>query len=187
MTEISEQIEETTNERIGFGRRLGAYMLDALVVTVVGVILGLLVGEQLAPILFGEQLAQFEELYSHIGSKFVDILYTTMEIASGTSIVGLSLIVMEGAFGQSYGKMILKIKNTNVDGSPASAQKLWIRALLKYGASLISLIAGIASLTFLGWIANLWGIVIFIGFFMVFADNKQTIHDMIAKTVVSRK
>jgi uncharacterized RDD family membrane protein YckC len=180
------QQEESMNERIGFWTRLGAYCIDIVVIMVTGIILGIFVGDHLAPILFGEQMAQFDSLYGNLGTKFADILTRTMEITSGISITGLSLFILEGALGQSYGKMILKIKNTNVDGSPASAQTLWLRSFLKYAASIVSLIASVLGLLFLTTIASLWSFVIFVGFFLVFMDNRQTIHDMIAKTVVSK-
>lgn len=175
------------DDRVGFGRRFGAYMLDFLFILILGSILGLLFGDQIAPILFGKQMAEMDQAMSQLGGTFTVFFEKMMEIASGTSLTGLILIVLEGSIGQSIGKLILKIKNTNVDGSPASPSKLWLRALLKYGASILSLIGGFTGLFFIGTIGSLWSFVIFIGFFFVFMDNKQTIHDMIAKTVVSRK
>ncbi len=159
------------NERIGFGRRLGAYMLDVLIVMIFGTIVGLIIGDQLYPLFFGKQMLQFNQLSDQLGGKFTVFFQKMMEITSGISVTGLILFILEGAFGQSFGKWVLKIINTNVDGNPASPGQLWLRSFLKYGAS----------------IGSLWSFVIFIGFFLVFTDNKQTIHDMLAKTVVSRK
>jgi len=51
----------------------------------------------------------------------------------------------------------------------------------------LSLIGGLIGLSFIGSIGSLWGFVIFVGFFFAFGDKKQTIHDMIAKTVVTYK
>jgi len=186
MSEVNNLSIEDANERVGFWTRLGAYCIDIVIVMVTGVLLGVFVGDHLAPILFGEQMAQFDVLYSQLGSQFSDIMIRTFEIISGTSITGLTLFILEGAMGQSYGKLMLKIKNTNVDGSPASAQTLWLRSFLKYGASLVSLIGSVLGLIFITTLASLWSLVIFVGFFLVFMDNRQTIHDMIAKTVVSR-
>jgi uncharacterized RDD family membrane protein YckC len=180
-------LEENENERIGFGLRFGAYMLDFLFILIFGSIIGFLFGDKLAPILFGEQMSEMDQFSSLMGGKFTDIIGKTMEIASGTSLIGLVLIILEGSIGQSVGKLLLKIKNTNVDGTPADPVKLWLRALLKYGASILSLIGGFTGLIFIGSIGSLWSFVIFIGFFFVFGDNKQTIHDMLAKTIVSRK
>ena len=184
---MKENSPHSKNERIGFGRRLGAYMLDVLIVMVCGTIVGLIIGDQLYPLFFGKQMGQFNQLSDQLGGKFTVFFQKMMEITSGISVTGLILFILEGAFGQSFGKWILKIINTNVDGSPASPSQLWLRSFLKYGASILSLIGGYTGIIYIGWIGSLWSFVIFIGFFLVFTDNKQTIHDMLAKTVVSRK
>lgn len=178
--------EETNSGRVGFGRRLGAYLLDMLVIMILGSFVGMLIGEELTTIFFSDQVvenhaAQFESL--GLGN-FIDGL---LNIISGISITGLILVVMEGVLGQSIGKMLLKIVNTNVDGTKASRTKLWLRSLLKYGASIFSLVGGLVGITFLGSIGSLWSLVIFVGFFFALGDKKQTIHDMISKTVVSYK
>ncbi len=181
---------ENLEARVGFGRRLGAYLLDGLTVLVVGSIIGILIGDQLAPLIFGQQLEEFNVLSDQFGDLDFDIIGIMMKVfgvMAGMPIVTIIIFILEGALGQSPGKMMLSIVNTNVDGSKSDPGKLWLRSFLKYGASIVSLIGSALSLLVLGWIANLWGIVIFIGFFLAFMDNKQTIHDMIAKTVVSRK
>jgi uncharacterized RDD family membrane protein YckC len=184
----NEQFEVNLNERVGFGTRLGAYLIDTLIVLVVGSIIGLLIGDHLVPIVFGEQLEEFnsmEEQFSEFNFDFMGLLMKFFAVMAGIPIVTIILFILEGSLGQSIGKMMLRIVNTNVDGSRANAGKLWLRSFLKYGSSLLSIVGSVLGLTLFGWIANLWGIVIFVGFFLVFLDNKQTIHDMIAKTVVS--
>jgi uncharacterized RDD family membrane protein YckC len=196
MSEKGEQQDEillegdqtnNSNERIGFGTRFGAYMIDFLFVLIFGSIVGFLFGDQLAPLIFGKQMAEMDQFSGLMDGKLTIFFEKTMEIASGTSLIGMVLIILEGSIGQSIGKLLLKIINTNVDGTPASPTKLWTRALLKYGASILSLIGGFTGLYFIGTIGSLWSLVIFVGFFLVFLENKQTIHDMLAKTVVSRK
>ncbi len=191
--ETAEQlITQPINERVGFWTRLGAYLIDFLFVMVFGVAVGVVIGADLAPVFFGDQIDKLA-VFNSYGADFDKILpnfygwmVKIMEIAAGTTLVGFILIILEGSTGQSIGKMALKIKNTNVDGTPASAQKLWIRALLKYGASILSLLGSMSGLFVISTLGSIWSLVIFIGFFLVFMDNRQTIHDMIAKTVVSR-
>ncbi len=196
MSNKEEQLDEmliqqhnsiSKSERMGFGIRFGAYMLDFLFIMLVGVSIGLIIGDELAPFIFGNQMDQFNESANLLGPQFSTIMSKTVQISAGTSITVLILFILEGALGQSVGKMLLKIKNTNVDGTPASPNKLWLRSTLKYGSSLLSLLGGISGLIFIGTIGSLWGLVIFVGFFFAFGDNKQTIHDMIAKTVVMKK
>jgi len=193
--ETTEQLNDAQpiNERIGFATRLWAYLIDFLFVIVFGVTVGIVIGADLAPVFFGDQISQFEQMnglspeIDKIFPNFYSIMVKMMEIAAGTTLVGFILILLEGSIGQSIGKLILKIKITNVDGTAASAQKLWIRALLKYGASILSLLGSMSGLFVISTLGSIWSLVIFVGFFLVFMDNKQTIHDMIAKTVVSKK
>ena len=190
MNEIDEEIVESTNERIGFGTRLGAYLLDLLVILIFGWLLGSIVGVELAQLFFGEQIEQFNEMSDQFDSlefDFAGVINKALMISAGTSLITVVLFILEGAFGQSVGKMLLKIVNTNVDGTKADAGKLWLRSFLKYASTLLSLIAGIIGVSILGTIASIWWLVIFVGFFIALGDNKQTIHDMIAKTVVSRR
>jgi uncharacterized RDD family membrane protein YckC len=187
---LEEDNPKMNNTRVGFGRRLGAYLLDILIVMVVGSFVGAFVGNELTQIFFQDQMEQYDLMagqFDNLGFDFIGFMTKFLEIMAGVSITGLSLFIVEGAFGQSFGKMILKIVNTNVDGTKADASKLWLRSFLKYASSLVSLIGSVLGLAFISGIASLWGFVIFIGFFLVFMENKQTIHDMIAKTVVSRK
>lgn len=191
--ETTEQlIGQPINERVGFLPRFWAYLIDFLFVIVFGVAVGIVIGADLAPVFFGDQIQQFEVFnsmpsdFDNIFPNFYELMVKMMEIAAGTTLVGFILIILEGSTGQSIGKMALKIKNTNVDGSPASPQTLWIRALLKYGASILSLLGSMSGLFLISTLGSIWSLVIFIGFFLVFMDNRQTIHDMIAKTVVSR-
>jgi uncharacterized RDD family membrane protein YckC len=191
--ETTEQLNiQPINERVGFLPRFWAHLIDFLFVIVFGVAVGIVIGADLAPVFFGDQIKQFEVFnsmpsdFDRIFPNFYDLMVKMLEIAAGTTLVGFILIILEGSTGQSIGKMALKIKNTNVDGTPASAQKLWIRALLKYGASLLSLLGSMSGLFLISILSSIWSLIIFIGFFLVFMDNRQTIHDMIAKTVVSR-
>jgi uncharacterized RDD family membrane protein YckC len=192
--ETTEQLSngQPINERVGFWTRLGAYLIDVLFVMIFGITVGMIIGADLAPVFFPDQLAQFEQFnnygadFDRIFPNFYELMVKMMEIAAGTTLVGFVLIILEGSTGQSIGKMALKIKNTNEDGSPALPQTLWIRALCKYGASLLSLLGGMSGLFIISILGSIWSLVIFVGFFLVFMDKRQTIHDMIAKTVVSR-
>ncbi len=173
-------------DRVGFWVRLGAYMIDFAFVLIFGIGVGVVIGDDLAPFLFGDQLNQMDAAAPVFGERFVNIFRRMMEIAAGTSIVGLVPIVLEATLGQSVGKMLLKIKNTNLDGTPASPQKLWTRAMLKYGASILSLIGSITALWAITMLASLMSLAVFVGFFLIFMDGKQALHDMIAKTIVSK-
>lgn len=186
----------TKEDRVDFWTRLGAYLIDVLFIIVAGIIIGLAIGDLLAPVLFGGQMGNMEEQFSQMGRinpdfndmpfDLMGMMNKMMSIAAGTTIAGIILLILEGALGQSIGKMLLKIKNTDVYGNRAEPKALWIRSLCKYGSSVIGIIGGMTGLTIISTLGSIWGLVIFVGFFLVFMDNRQTIHDMIAKTIVSR-
>ena len=192
---MSEEVLE--NERIGFWIRTGAYLIDVIFVFMVGFVLSLFIGDFFLNLFFGDQITEMneqmvraQELSSgsfNFANPFMNFFKSWMSISAGAAFTGLILIVLEGFFGQSVGKFLLGIKVTDLDGGKLPAQTLWIRSLLKYGNNILALIGSMAGLMLISILGTLWGITIFIGFFLAFMDNKQTIHDMIAKTVVSRK
>ena len=196
---MSEQLDEDIviennmnmyDERVGFGRRLGAYLLDLLGIIVLASIINIAAGEFLVQLFFGAQLAEAEIAaaeFEGLGFDYMGLMTKVTQMGAGTSIATLFLFMMEGIKGQSIGKMILQIENTNDDGTQAYPKVLWTRTSLKYGSTILSLLGGLVGLSFIGYIGSIWGFVIFIGFFFVLADKKQTIHDMIAKTAVSWK
>ena len=100
---------ESQDERIGFGRRLGAYLLDGFVVLIIGSIVGLVIGESLSILFFSEQMDQFDQLYDLLGDGYEGLIEKMIGVSAGISLIGLSLFFMEGAFGQSFAKMMLGI------------------------------------------------------------------------------
>ncbi len=187
---VNENSMGMYDERVGFGRRFGAYMLDLLTIIILGLIISSIAGEQLAELFFGTQLAEVDEAaaqFEGMGFDYGSLMTRMTQVGAGTSVIAILLFVMEGLKGQSIGKMLLKIENTNPDGSESDAKNLWIRSLLKYGSTILSLLGGLIGLSLIGTIGSIWGFVIFVGFFFAFSEKKQTIHDMIAKTVVSWK
>lgn len=182
--------KENLNDRVGFGRRFGAYMLDLLIALVFGGFIASFVGEDLAQTFFADQIVEIDSLMGMFANSDIDMeafMLKTFGYSAAVSLLIVVFFILEGALGQSPGKMLLQIVNTNTDNTVPGAEKLWLRAALKYGSTLLSLIGGLVGLTFVGTIGSLWGFVIFIGFFFAFGDKKQTIHDMLAKTAVYRK
>ena len=182
--------------RVDFWTRLGAYLIDVLFIIIAGVIIGLAIGDLLAPVLFGGQMSNMEEQFSQMAQinpaindmpfDMFAMMNKMMSIAAGTTIAGIILLILEGALGQSIGKMLLKIRNTDIYGNKAEPKALWIRSLCKYGSSVLGIIGGMTGLMIVSTLGSIWGLVIFVGYFLVFMDNRQAIHDMIAKTIVSR-
>lgn len=187
-----EQIQPTFQEearpapvRIDFGKRLGAYVLDAIFNSIGGVIIGLIAGATLASYFFNEIDVNMDG--DDIGGLIIGIIGGMLGTLAGMLITAAINILLEAITGQSIGKMMLGIINRNEDGSVANTATLMFRAAIKYISTLmfvLFLMTGEASLLGFGQFA---GFVVFIGFFFILGDKKQGFHDMIAKTAVFDK
>jgi len=165
-------------------------MLDLLIALVIGGFIASVVGEDLAKTFFASELGEADSALAMFADTDIDMeafMLKTFGYSAAVSLIMVVFFILEGALGQSPGKMLLQIFNSNIDGTQSDAGKLWLRAFLKYAGTLLSLLGGLIGLSFIGSIGSLWGFVIFVGFFFAFGDKKQTIHDMIAKTVVTYK
>ncbi|PKP48580.1 MAG: hypothetical protein CVT95_04255 [Bacteroidetes bacterium HGW-Bacteroidetes-12] len=187
VTQTETTSQNNNANRVGFGPRLGAYLIDFVFNAIVGSIIGMALGATLVGIFFGSQAAtgsaEGDALVGGLGAMLGGMIGTL----AGIYLMSLVLFVMEGITGQTPGKMLLKIKNANQDGTAAAAGALWVRALLKYSGTILALLAGVTSLAILGTIGSVAGLIIFIGCFFVLGDKRQAIHDLVAKTAVFKK
>jgi uncharacterized RDD family membrane protein YckC len=168
--------------RIGFGRRLGAYLLDFLFIAGLAFIFSNLMND-----FFQNFVDVSEEEYdqvSKIYGNFTDIILT-MTISS--SMVSFLYNLIEGFMGYTVGKLILGIQVGNQDGTFASQNQLMIRFGIKNMGTIIGLIGIALSIKWIGTVGSVFGFVILIGCFFVLADAKLAFHDMLAKTAVFRK
>jgi uncharacterized RDD family membrane protein YckC len=172
------------SERIGFGMRLVAALIDGVVIGVVGAIVGSVVGGLLgagtgAAIASGAA-PNDAAAAAALGGVFAAIAGAVL----GIELVGLVWIIWEGLTGQALGKLLLKIRIKAADGSNAGVDKLLTRAAIKYSSTLLGLLAGLTGIAALNSLGSLAGLVIFVGCFFVLGQNRQAIHDMLAKTAV---
>ncbi|MDT8413614.1 MAG: RDD family protein [Vicingaceae bacterium] len=178
---------DNNSDRVGFGPRLGAYLIDMVFNGIVGSIIGGALGATLTGIFFGSQAAtgtaEGDAMVGGIGAMLGGMIGTI----AGIYLMSLILFIMEGITGQTPGKMLLKLKNKNEDGAAAGASALWTRALLKYIGAIMALLAGVTGVAIIGTIGSLAGFIIFIGCFFVLGQKRQAIHDLIAKTAVFKK
>lgn len=178
---MSEELNQSeSNPRVGFGKRLGAYLLDAVICSVLGALIGTLLGATLVGLFFGSQGGAAA---GGIGALFGGIIGSI----AGIFLMYIVLFLIEGITGQSFGKMILKIKVKNADGTEATKGTTFIRALLKYSNFILTLLAGITGVAILGQIGGVFGLIIFIGCFFVLGSKKQAIHDLLAKSAIFDK
>jgi uncharacterized RDD family membrane protein YckC len=183
------QVEEkAAPERIGFGRRLGAYLLDVVVAGAGGFVIGMFAGAGLTALFFAsEEMNEAMDGAEEVGGAFVAMMGGMIGTVAGMMLIFLFIMLLEAFTGQTVGKMILGIKNGDEDGAQASSGKLITRAAVKYIGTILALVAGLTGIVMISTIGKLLGFAVFIGFFFILGEKKQGFHDMIAKTAVYNK
>jgi len=99
-----------TLDRVGFGRRFLAYLLDIIIVCALNFFVGILVGLIIVP---------NEALYE--GVVFI--------ILFNLPVFGVYCIILEGKFGQTLGKRLLHIKVVKENGERIGYLKAFIRRI----------------------------------------------------------
>lgn len=173
------------NERIGFGLRLGAYLIDGIVIGIVGGILGMVVGGML-----GAGAGAAAASAGAAGDDAAAAAVVTGAVGAlaggmiGSGLVSIGWIIWEGLTGQALGKKLLKIRIKAEDGANAGTDKLMTRAAVKYSPFILALIGGITGISIISNLSSLAWLVIIVGCLMVLGQKRQAIHDMVAKTAV---
>lgn len=168
-------------QRIGFGKRLGALLLDCIIVGVLVVVLGGAVGGMLG--LSAEGLSGAGESGAMSGAA----MGAMVGMLAAMAVIGLAYFLMEGFTGYTLGKLLLGIRIANEDGSQAAVSTLFARWALKninFVLTVAALFTGIELFRVLG---NVGGLVIFVGCFLVLGMSRQALHDRIVKTAVYPK
>lgn len=151
-------------ERIGFGPRFFAALIDFVIIALLVLLLSFL--------FFGNfsNVAK-PDSFGYLGT----ILLTGL---------GLAYAFLEVLKGQTIGKMLLSLKIKNADGSEATKASLMKRWAVKYAGNLIGLVGAITTLSIFGGISMVVSFIIFAGYFMIFAADKLTLHDKLTNTSV---
>jgi uncharacterized RDD family membrane protein YckC len=177
-------------KRIGFGPRLGAYLIDIVFIWILSSLVS-----RIVPTLFAAGAQQ--QIGSILSSNpMVANIYTGDMLTLLESIVRISLVctVVEAVyylteifFGASLGKMLLKLKIVDVEGQSASIGLLVGRYLLKHISTMCTLVAFFCIPLLFNSLGSLLGFVIFIGCFFAAGDKHQALHDLMCRTIVVRK
>lgn len=168
--------------RIGFGKRLGAFLLDILLCGILAFFGGATLGGMLG-------VASGLPATSGTTPMTSTQMSNMMTGAMAGALVGFLLIallynLLEGFTGWTLGKLILGIQVGNQDGTKANLGQLLYRYALKNCNAILSILAVLTGIHLLKTIGTLGGLAIFVGCFFVLTSAHQAFHDMIAKTAV---
>jgi len=183
-------MENTTIvNRVGFSSRLGALLLDAIIICGVSFVLAPILGGVLGAALGGAGASAMGDGSTDPGSAalvggFMGSIIALMVVLP---LIYVVYYLVEGLTGLTLGKLILGIKVANQDGTTAPVGTLMTRWAVKSSGNILTLLGTILGVSILGSIGGIVGLIIFVGCFMVLGAKKQAIHDMVAKTAVFKK
>ncbi len=177
-----------TEKRVGFGPRLGAFIIDSFVITILASILMALLMENTFSAFIKGQLT--EAIMNTAGNHhftpqeaYDEMMRVSLFIAHFSTLY----MITEAFFGATPGKMILGIKIGTQDGKAGDIWVYFPRFAIKNGSVLLELIGRISGFTFLNSIAGLAGMVILFGCLFILGEKRQALHDTLARTAVFRK
>lgn len=164
------------SNRIGFGPRLGAALLDIVFIIILLVPISLLgVGAGLAAAMGMDAAGSDEaEALALLGMGAGAV---AMILIAG--VVGLAYTLIEAFTGASPGKRVMGLQVAQEDGSAGDTKLYLLRWALKNSGSLLQFVLPV--------ISSLVSLVFFFGCFAALGDKRQALHDIIGKTAVYKK
>jgi len=167
--------------RIGFGRRLGAYLIDFVIYSFLLVT---------AMSIFGilDDFASLMTISQDLGGNPEELQIYMKDLYARfyplVLVIAFAYYSMEIFFAQTVGKMVLGIKIANSDRTQASLGTLIKRFMAKYFNYFLLLLYILTSIEIFSTLQTIFGIVIFIGCFLALSQSRMALHDRIAKTAV---
>lgn len=172
---LEHQTDETgaldASGRVGFGRRLGALIIDVLIVLILTWIVQAVAGTKGASHGSGEG-------HPHGLAQMV------ADFGLPAALVQLLYWLIEGLTGASPGKMILKMRIGDATGASASPETLILRMLIKHVNVLTTFLVALTGSHLLVWIGLTGGVIVFFGCFLALGAARQALHDRIVGTAV---
>jgi uncharacterized RDD family membrane protein YckC len=162
--------------RVGFLRRLGAYIIDTIIVMLLITIALFATGQITELVEAGKDLAKFFD------DEAIQIVINSIVPVAG--VISLVYFSSELFVGASLGKMLLNIRIGSDDRYPASFPKLLARYSIKNVGVIASLIAYAVSNISIDFAGDLIQFLVYIGFLFTIASRRQGFHDMLSATAV---
>jgi uncharacterized RDD family membrane protein YckC len=166
--------------RVGFGPRLLALLIDFAGMWVLTILFYIVVPQIVQPFVDYQMAQVGEESLSRVSFDitpvivFINLLIFTRLIFFSSEIV----------FGTSLGKYLLKLKITNRLGEKPSMGQLTARFAIKHIYPLLNLFSLVLFIDFVGTLALIFGAIVYFGCFFVLGDNKLSLQDVISGTMV---
>ncbi|MCK4837142.1 MAG: RDD family protein [Candidatus Aminicenantes bacterium] len=182
-------MDASLKKRVGFVPRLGAFIIDSFIITLLAsILMSVFMESTFAAFIKGhltESLLNNDTLTASIASQeaYGEMLRISLFIAHFSTLY----MILEAFLGATPGKMILGLKIGTQDGKAGDMWVYFPRFVIKNCSVLIDLAGRITGITFLGAIGGFAGIAVFFGCIYALGEKKQALHDILAKTAVFRK
>ena len=163
--------DDVTGERAGFGRRLGAFALDVILILIVTSIANFLTGEK--------------DATDPSGPRHLSDL-TRLMAGAGVYVASIQLLycLIEGLTGASPGKMILRMRIRDASGAPASIGTLILRMVVKHVKVVATFLVALTGSQLLAVVGLAGGVIVFFGCFLALGAASQALHDRMVHTAV---
>lgn len=178
--------------RVGFGRRFIAFLIDLLILIVLSLAVGFALytlGVSIS-MLNDEDVSLATWIYQISGmskSDVGDVLAIAGTVSFAGVVIGVLYSFVELFFGTSPGKLALGLVIAHSDGSRADIRLWGKRWLLKNLNNNLSILALIPTLSMLGIIGTIIGLLFFLGCLFALSDSRLALHDRIVQTAVFHK
>jgi uncharacterized RDD family membrane protein YckC len=173
-------------QRIGFGPRLGALLIDCVLVGVLVAVLGGTIGGMFGAAAGGAGAAMSTGTGSdaQTAAAMGGMLGALAGMLIAAAVLTLAYFLIEGFTGYTLGKLMLGIRIGNADGTQAPVSRLLLRWAVKNNSFLLRVLAVATGVRLLATLGSLGGLVYFIGCFLALGASKQALHDRICDTAV---
>ncbi len=163
--------DDVTGERTGFGRRVGAFVLDVILILIVTSIANSLTGEK----------AAIDPSDPH----YLSVL-TRIMAGVGLYVASIQLLycLIEGLTGASPGKMFLRMRIRDASGAPASIGTLILRMAVKHVQIVATFLVVLTGSQLLAVVGLAGGVIVFFGCLLAMSPAGQALHDKLVQTAV---
>ncbi len=177
-------------ERIGFGLRLGAFIIDIILTWIVAIVIS-----RIFPDLFlnsvqtslANMISKNQFLASVYDEQTLPIVISFSRVVLIVNIARLLVFLPEIFCSASVGKMLFKLQIVSADGVKADVGMLVWRYVVKHIGKITALLAMIVLPALFNTLSTLLGFVVFVGCFFAAGERHQALHDVIFRTAVTRR
>lgn len=184
-----QYVPDNLELRVGFGRRLGAFLLDGVILAIILIAVFSATGFIQANVEFYEKIAVFMESnnYEYMNDLIAQFTKENLMSYMFIPLIVLFFGILEILVAASPGKLLLDIRIAKDNRAKADTQSLLKRYFYKNSAQLLSFLNYLLLVGVLDTLSTLLSLAFIIGCFFVLGRKRQGFHDMLAKTAVYRK